>query len=201
MDKANFDYMLQEIYSAFNRAIPAENSPGYASLYRRVNTGDNIVPDAAAQYIATKLSEYDNLPMNLGKAIRNEYSNWRKEHPEQVRKRGMCPYCDPKAGPGFVFLHDDQGRNYLWRCTCNDDESASNFPPATLENIQRAGLKLGVCIDPSDPDGINPPKVDFLQPDMRQKIIASLGLGKTHRPRAEHMRAREAAGAYGYDAI
>lgn len=195
MTESYFNRFLEEIYSNFGRQRPAFGTPMYKNLQRRLED----LPDEAAQEIAYAFSEYDSLPMNLGKAIRAEYTRWRIAHPEKVARRFMCPDCDPRAGAGYVYVHDADGRNYLARCTCNDDMD-SNMAMATSDRLQAQGLLRGYVINPADPDGTKA-RHEFLSPETRAKLATSMGLGARHRVRAEHMQAREAAGAEAYDAF
>lgn len=194
MTEAYFIRFLEEIYSNFGRSAPAQGSPMYRNLHRRICEERGAIPDEAAGEIAYAFSEYDSLPQNVGKAILAEYSRWRANHPDRVARRGMCPDCDPRAGAGYVYLHDAQGRNYLARCVCNDDED-SDLPMATSDRIQALGLARGYVINPYKMDAVPSPS-----PEAMRRLRESLR-NTSHKVRPAHLAQREAAGVDAYDAF
>lgn len=173
MEQRFFDSMLDEIYSAFGRQRPAYGSPAYRSIWRRV-TDERGVPNAAAKHIAYKLSEFDSLPLNLGKAILAEFDNWLSEHPEKRARMTMCPECSSDI-PGFFWAWD-AGRRVVCKCACNADRNFEKLQPWTHTQALAAGLRL------SDPamDGITAPR--YLPPSARK------ALGHKDKPRIEHLR-------------
>lgn len=197
MNPQTFELFLGEIYSNFGRNAPAHGTPMWNNLNRRLEA----IPDEAAKEIAYAFSEYDTLPMNLGKAILAEFSRWKSNHPEKIRKRDMCPYCNAGTA-GWCYAHDANGKNYLLRCTCNTDTdpTAPEAAMATRQYLEQHGLTFGKAINPADPDGTKG-TYDFLSPQKRNDLIASFNLGATHKVRREHMQAREDAGVYGFDAF
>lgn len=123
METQTFDYMLEEIYGAFGRARPPTGSPAYRSIFRRT-CEERSLPDACAKFIANAISDYDSLPMNLGKAIIAEFGNWLDLHPElRARESQGCMECDVKT-PGWFTVWKPDGTRLLCECACRKGYSA-----------------------------------------------------------------------------
>ena len=139
MQQAIFERMLEEIYSAFGRERPRGGSPSYVSLWRRVVEERNV-PDAAARPIAYALSEYDTLPVNLGKAILAEFAQWLDRHPARRRSTPLCAQCSADM-PGWFWATDAEGRRMACKCACNNDPAYAHLQSWTREQAACAGLR------------------------------------------------------------
>ncbi len=140
MQQSYFDRMLDEIYGAFGRQRPTFGSPAYKTLWRRM-VEEKGVPDEAAKHIAYAISEYDSLPMNLGKAMLREFENWLSDNPGKRAALCCCHECSTDV-PGFFWAWDEAGRRMLCKCACNQRQEFTKLQAWTRGRAVRAGLAL-----------------------------------------------------------
>lgn len=176
MDKLHFAEWLGDIYSIFGKAKPG--SAIMRAVYERVEE----LPDGFFQFAKGKISDYDDLPRNMGKLLKtNLWPEYLALHPEMKSRADLCPECDGK-GVIEVRLVDPKGRpghgpDKCFRCVCllGQDEGW------TWERIHEAGYQ------------IEPPA-----PQMKEKArqaLARLGvrLGEIPDDRADQRRDRSVA--------
>lgn len=176
MNAQIFDRMLEEIYSAFGREKPKFGSGVYRNLWRRV-VEERGVPDEAAKAIAYAASNWDSLPVNIGKAILNEFSTWLDANPNMRAAARCCPDCS-KDIPGFFWVWVGGSRK-VCKCACNDSERIRHWQAWTRGKAERSGYLLADPAQAPVQSGLG----DF---------SAAIGAQK-EKPRRDHVRQLEAA--------
>jgi len=89
MTDMELNRVLETIYASFGRTRPAKGTPIYAVIAKKTQD----VPDAAADFITSAISDLDTIPTNMGKAIYAKYLAWLEAHPEFSKQKAGCPEC------------------------------------------------------------------------------------------------------------
>ena len=112
MKLATFNQSIEDLFQYY-RYKPPENLD---SIFKRIEN----VPDEAMPWICTKImDELDNLPRNIGKAVKLNYQAWLSAHQKRVtHQMTKCPDCK-SAGILWYSFHDEKmGFRYQFKAAC-----------------------------------------------------------------------------------
>lgn len=155
MDTNTLYPVLKRIYAAFNRNAPYQASEQFLSILERVNR-ENI-PSVALDDIARKISDYETIPQNIGRAFIKEFREWLSSHPDYMDgKQKGCDECLPGGLPGFVWAYRKNGGRVVFKCKCNTSETFSSFQYVPKREIGAKGFILQKTDEKWRPDNLPP---------------------------------------------